>query len=134
MVVAEEDVELTHEMLPGRIAGKQRLIESTLIEMGQEPVVQRNHASARSHLNPAIGRRDERTLRLPQTAWPMVAPLVSLSVEAVQEDSRGFDVNGMAHGEHAADTRRIRRGATERKTAAFPAAALGRLPERRGGS
>ena len=40
MVVAEEDVELPHGLLFRRFPGQERLIESPLIKVRQEPVLQ----------------------------------------------------------------------------------------------
>ena len=76
MIVAEEDVELPHGPLPGSLARDECLILAPLVEVGQEPIVEREGLGSGTGFEPA-GRGGNQGAAGLATAWPMVVPSAS---------------------------------------------------------
>ena len=72
--------------------------------MRQEPVLQLDGASAGAVFDPARGVDDQRRAGLRDGVADRGAA-DQLAIKAVEQQPRGLDVDGMAHGEHAADAR-----------------------------
>ena len=76
VIVAEEDVELPHRRLPCSVRRNQRVVRRSLVEVRQEPVLQRDRSGPRTRFQPAC-RRGNQALRACATAWPIVVPRTS---------------------------------------------------------
>ena len=104
VIVTEENVELPHRRLPCGIRRDQRVVRRSLIQVRQEPVLQRNRSGPRARFQPACRRGNQGAPGL-RDGMADRGPPNNLAVEPVKQQPRGLDMHGVPHGKHAAHAR-----------------------------
>ncbi len=110
-------------LLPGNIGRDERVVFRALVEVRQEPIVQLDGAPTGTGFDPASRSGQQ---RLPGFGDGLAdrGAADKLAIEAVEQQPRGLDVDGMAHREHAAHARLDQARCDGAEDGGFPHVAL----------